>query len=135
MTFLTAVHCHVDAAVAYRGADTEKYLGEVDNLSAPLLMHLERRTSSFPRPRKLRSRQHLPAKQTRRFTAIRGSVTPSLVIMGRTTTPRRQRSPTGGQANFYIDNYGEFGGSSENRNGQLDGKRPTRRLSVVAGGS
>jgi carboxymethylenebutenolidase len=40
MTFLTAVRCHVDAAVAYHGADTEKYLGKVDNLSAPLLMHL-----------------------------------------------------------------------------------------------
>jgi carboxymethylenebutenolidase len=40
MAFLTAVRCHVDAAVAYHGADTEKYLGEVDNLSAPLLMHL-----------------------------------------------------------------------------------------------
>ena len=40
MTFLAAVRCHVDAAVAYHGADTEKYLGEVDNLSAPLLMHL-----------------------------------------------------------------------------------------------
>ena len=23
--------------------------------------------------------------------------------------PRRQRSPTGGQANFYISNFGEFG--------------------------
>ena len=40
MTFMTAVRCHVDAAVAYHGADTEKYLGEVDNLRAPLLMHL-----------------------------------------------------------------------------------------------
>jgi carboxymethylenebutenolidase len=40
MTFLTAGRCHVDAAVAYHGADTEKYLGEVDNLSAPLLIHL-----------------------------------------------------------------------------------------------
>ncbi|MGA2596660.1 MAG: dienelactone hydrolase family protein [Bryobacteraceae bacterium] len=40
MTFLTAVHCHVDAAVAYHGADTEKYLGEIDGLDAPLLMHL-----------------------------------------------------------------------------------------------
>ena len=40
MTFLTAMRCHVDAAVAYHGADTEKYLGEVDNLSAALLMHL-----------------------------------------------------------------------------------------------
>jgi carboxymethylenebutenolidase len=40
MTFLTAVRCRVDAAVAYHGGDTEKYLGEADNLSAPLLMHL-----------------------------------------------------------------------------------------------
>src|ERR1700743_2056 len=40
MTFLTAVRCHVGAAVAYHGGDTEKYLGEVHNLSAPLLMHL-----------------------------------------------------------------------------------------------
>jgi carboxymethylenebutenolidase len=40
MTFLTAVRCRVDAAVAYHGADTEKYLGEADNLRAPLLMHL-----------------------------------------------------------------------------------------------
>jgi len=40
MTFLTAARRHVAAAIAYHGADTEKYLGEVDNLSAPLLMHL-----------------------------------------------------------------------------------------------
>jgi len=40
MSFLTAVRCRVDAAVAYHGADTEKYLGEVDSLHAPLLMHL-----------------------------------------------------------------------------------------------
>jgi carboxymethylenebutenolidase len=30
----------VDAAVAYHGGDTEKYLGEVGGLDAPLLMHL-----------------------------------------------------------------------------------------------
>jgi len=41
MVFLTAVRYHgVDAAVAYHGGDTEKYLGEVDGLNAPLLMHL-----------------------------------------------------------------------------------------------
>jgi carboxymethylenebutenolidase len=41
MVFLTAVRCHgVDAAVAYHGGDTEKYLGEVDGLHTPLLMHL-----------------------------------------------------------------------------------------------
>jgi carboxymethylenebutenolidase len=40
MTFLTAVRYGVDAAVAYHGGDTEKYLGEADGLHAPLLMHL-----------------------------------------------------------------------------------------------
>jgi carboxymethylenebutenolidase len=41
MVFLTAVRYDgVDAAVAYHGGDTEKYLGEVDGLDAPLLMHL-----------------------------------------------------------------------------------------------
>src|ERR1700675_4399525 len=40
MTFLTAVRAQVNAAVAYHGADTEKYLGEVQNLHAPLVMHL-----------------------------------------------------------------------------------------------
>jgi carboxymethylenebutenolidase len=40
MVFLTAVRSDVDAAVAYHGSDTEKYLGEVDGLHAPLLMHL-----------------------------------------------------------------------------------------------
>ena len=40
MTFLTAVRCGADAAVAYHGGDTEKYLGEIDGLDTPLLMHL-----------------------------------------------------------------------------------------------
>jgi len=40
MTFLTAVRAQVNAAVAYHGADTKKYLSEVQNLYAPLLMHL-----------------------------------------------------------------------------------------------
>jgi carboxymethylenebutenolidase len=41
MVFLTAVRYRgADAAVAYHGGDTEKYLGEVDGLNTPLLMHL-----------------------------------------------------------------------------------------------
>ena len=40
MAFLTAARYEVDAAVAYHGGDTEKYLAEVDGLQAPLLMHL-----------------------------------------------------------------------------------------------
>src|SRR5277367_1436020 len=41
ITFLTAVrYAVVDAAVAYHGSDTEKYLNEIDGLHTPLLMHL-----------------------------------------------------------------------------------------------
>jgi carboxymethylenebutenolidase len=40
LVYLTAVRYGVDAGVAYHGGDTEKYLGEVDGLDAPLLMHL-----------------------------------------------------------------------------------------------
>src|SRR3984957_6054430 len=41
MVFLAAVrNSGVDAAVACHGGDTEKYLGEVDGLRAPILMHL-----------------------------------------------------------------------------------------------
>jgi carboxymethylenebutenolidase len=40
MVFLTAARYQVDAAVAYHGGDTEKYLGEVGGLEAPMLMHL-----------------------------------------------------------------------------------------------
>jgi carboxymethylenebutenolidase len=40
MTFLTAVRYDINAAVVYHGGDTEKYLGEVNGLDAPLLMHL-----------------------------------------------------------------------------------------------
>ena len=41
MVFMTAVRNDgIDAAVWYHGADTDKYLGEVDGLHAPILMHL-----------------------------------------------------------------------------------------------
>ena len=41
MVFMAAVRNDgIDAAVWYHGADTEKYLGEVDGLHAPILMHL-----------------------------------------------------------------------------------------------
>ena len=41
MVFMTAVrNDSIDAAVWYHGADTDKYLGEVDGLHAPILVHL-----------------------------------------------------------------------------------------------
>src|ERR1700683_4314777 len=51
MVFLTAVRCRgVDAAVAYHGGDTEKYLGELDGLHAPLLMHLGEEDEFISKP-------------------------------------------------------------------------------------
>lgn len=40
MAYLTAARHHVDAAVAYHGGDTENYLAEANEITAPLLMHL-----------------------------------------------------------------------------------------------
>jgi carboxymethylenebutenolidase len=40
MAFITAARHEVDAVIAYHGGDTDKYLGEVGSLRAPLLMHL-----------------------------------------------------------------------------------------------
>src|ERR1700731_3464717 len=40
ITSLTAARYGADAAVVYNGGDTEKYLGEVNGLNAPLVMHL-----------------------------------------------------------------------------------------------
>ena len=59
MVFLTAVRYHgVDGAVAYHGGDTDKYLGEVGGLNAPLLMHLAEEDEFIPRQRKLKSKLH-----------------------------------------------------------------------------
>jgi carboxymethylenebutenolidase len=50
MTFLTAVRYDVDAAIAYHGGDTEKYLDEVGGLKAPLLMHLAEEDEFISKP-------------------------------------------------------------------------------------
>src|SRR5271163_3116683 len=50
MTFLTAARSGADAAVVYHGGDTEKYLGEVDGLNAPLLMHLAEEDEFISKP-------------------------------------------------------------------------------------
>jgi len=62
MTFLTAVRRRVDAAVAYHGAETEKYLGEVDNLSAPLLMHLGEEDEFISKPAQAQIKAALASK-------------------------------------------------------------------------
>ena len=62
MTFLTAVRYRVDAAVAYHGSDTEKYLGEVDGLHAPLLMHLAEEDEFISKPAQAEIKAALASK-------------------------------------------------------------------------
>lgn len=40
MAFLVAARTHVDAAVAFHGADTEQYLADAPAITAPMLLHL-----------------------------------------------------------------------------------------------
>jgi carboxymethylenebutenolidase len=83
MTFLTAVRYRVDAAVAYHGGDTEKYLGEVDGLHAPLLMHLGEEDEFISKPAQAQIKAALAKKpnatvysypgQWHAFTRINGA--------------------------------------------------------------
>ena len=49
MTFITTARYGVDAAVAFHGAETEKYLNEAEGLSTPLLMHLAEEDEFMPK--------------------------------------------------------------------------------------
>jgi len=83
MTFLTAVRCRVDAAVAYHGGDTEKYLGEADGLHGALLMHLGEEDEFISKPAQAQIRTALAKKpnatvysypgQWHAFTRINGA--------------------------------------------------------------
>ena len=63
MTYLTAVRYGVDAAVAYHGGDAEKYLGEVDGLHAPMLMHLAEEDEFISRPAQAQIKTALAGKR------------------------------------------------------------------------
>jgi carboxymethylenebutenolidase len=62
MTFLTASRGRVDAAVAYHGGDTDKYLGEADRISTPLLMHLGDEDEFIPREAQAKIKEALSGK-------------------------------------------------------------------------
>ena len=72
MTFLTAVRYGVDAAVAYHGGDTEKYLGEVDGLHAPLLMHLAEEDEFISKPAQAEIKTALAGKPNARVYSYPG---------------------------------------------------------------
>jgi carboxymethylenebutenolidase len=62
MVYLTAVRYGVDAAVAYHGGDTEKYLNEVEGLHAPLLMHLAEEDEFISKPAQTAIKRALATK-------------------------------------------------------------------------
>jgi len=62
MVFLTAARYEVDAAVAYHGGETEKYLGEVGGLAAPMLMHLAEEDEFISKPAQAEIKAALAAK-------------------------------------------------------------------------
>jgi len=63
MAFLTAARHSVDAAVAYHGGDTEKYLDEADGLHAPLLMHLAEEDEFISKPAQAEIKAALAGKR------------------------------------------------------------------------
>jgi carboxymethylenebutenolidase len=62
MVYLTAVRYGVDAAVAYHGGDTEKYLNEVEGLHAPMLMHLAEEDEFISKPAQTAIKRALATK-------------------------------------------------------------------------
>jgi carboxymethylenebutenolidase len=95
MVFMTAVRNDgIDAAVWYHSADTDKYLGEVNGLHAPILMHLAEEDEFISKTAQARLGPHLLRNQMRRCTAIWGSVMLSPAITENTTTPPRLTLPT-----------------------------------------
>ncbi len=63
MVFLTAVRYDgVDAAVAYHGGDTEKYLGEINGFDSPLLMHLAEEDEFISKPAQAEIKAALASK-------------------------------------------------------------------------
>jgi carboxymethylenebutenolidase len=77
MVFMTAVRNDgIDAAVWYHGADTEKYLGEVDGLHAPLLMHLAEEDEFISRAAQAEIKAALAKKSNTKVYSYQGQNQP-----------------------------------------------------------
>src|SRR5258707_2516565 len=74
MAFITAARYEVDAAVAYHGGDTEKYLGEVGGLEAPWLMHLGEEDEFISKAAKSEIKTNLAGKPTPTATCNPGQL-------------------------------------------------------------
>jgi carboxymethylenebutenolidase len=100
MTFLTAGRYGVDAAVAYHSGDTEKYLGEVKRLDAPLLMHLAEEDEFISKSAQAEIKTALASRPNATVYSYPGQRHAFARIMERTTAPLRQRLLMSGQTNF-----------------------------------
>src|SRR5271163_4720619 len=90
----------VDAAVVYHGGDTEKYLGEVDQLGAPLLMHLAEEDQFISKSAGAEIKAALTNKPNVTTSATRVRTMPSLGKVARTTMAPQQNSPMRAHTNF-----------------------------------
>lgn len=94
----------VDAAVAYHGSDTEKYLGEVDGLTAPLLMHLAEEDEFISKAAQAEIKAALAKKPIATVYSYAGQSHAFSRHNERTTTQLRLLSRTGGPENVYSNN-------------------------------
>ena len=62
MAFLTAAREQIDAAVAYHGGETEKYLDEAGKITAPMLMHLAEEDESISKDAQAKIKAALSGK-------------------------------------------------------------------------
>jgi dienelactone hydrolase len=75
MTFLTAAREKIDAAVAYHGGDTEKYLDEADKITAPMLMRLAEEDEFVSRRLKQKSKPHSQTSRMWRSIVMLDAIT------------------------------------------------------------
>jgi carboxymethylenebutenolidase len=85
----------VDAAVAYHGGETEKYLGEADRVLAPLLMHLGDEDEFIPAESQARIKRALSGRSNVTVHTYAGCKHAFAGARVRTTTRRQRQRRTG----------------------------------------
>jgi len=62
LAFMTAARGEVDAAVAFHGGDTDRYVGEAGGITAPFLMHLADEDEFIPKEAQAAIRESVAGK-------------------------------------------------------------------------
>jgi carboxymethylenebutenolidase len=104
MTFLTAIRYGVDAAVIYHGGDIEKYLGEIGEFDAPLLMHLAEEDEFIPKPAQAEIKAAFAAKSNTKIYSYPGQRHAFARHNGAHYNAAAAALPTAGRANFLNTN-------------------------------